>query len=127
MKKVLLGLTVIMAVVVLAGCSKHRSPEALVKNYCKAVKAKNAEKCADCFSYEGTDSEKKSERAENVARHEKGFNLLDEKKGLKDFDIVSTEKKGDDKATVKVKMTYGNGDTDEIEFSVEKIDGKWYM
>ena len=124
MKKLVLSLTVIMAALMFMGCSKNNSPEAVVETALKAVQSKDAEAFADCYFYEGTDSEKKAKRAKIVAEL---LEDIDDEVPFKSYEILKTEMKGDDKATVTIKLVGEDGETDEEHHEVIKIDGKWYI
>ena len=127
MKKVILGLAVIMLAVVSVGCSKKSSPKDVVTTYLQAMKNKDYEKAADCFYYEGTKDEIKATKAQMIALLEKGGKSVAEKGGMKSFKINSVEEDGDT-AIVKGEVTYGNGDVDEDEkIKTKKVDGKWYI
>ena len=54
----------------------------------------------------------------------KSFAMMDKKDGLKDYEVLE-EKIDGEKATVKMKYVYGNGDEDEGKMKFEKKDGKW--
>jgi hypothetical protein len=52
---------------------------------------------------------------------------LESKQGIKDFEVAD-EKIEDDKATVKMKVTYGNGETKDNDMKLAKDkDGKWWL
>lgn len=127
MKKVILGFAVIMLAVVAVSCSKSGSPKDVVTTYLQAIKSKDYKKAADCFYYEGTKEEIKTQKAEMVDLIEKGGKSLEEKEGIKSFKIKSVEEDGDS-AVVRGEITYGNGEVDEDEvIKTKKIDGKWYI
>lgn len=53
---------------------------------------------------------------------------MKKKDGLKSIEIISEEISEDgNTATVKIKQTYGNGETQDGTQSMVKRDGKWLM
>lgn len=48
------------------------------------------------------------------------------KDGFKDFEIISEDIDGDE-AEVTIKITFGNGETDEESLDMVKVDGKWKL
>ena len=59
---------------------------------------------------------------------EKVSKEYEKKDGLKSIEIISEEISEDgNSATVKIKQTYGNGETQDGTQSMVKRDGKWLM
>ena len=124
MKKLILGLTVLFCAVLVISCSNN-SPKGVVTKYFKAMQAKDYEKAADCFYYANTENAEES-RAQLIALLTKAGKSLDEKEGLKSFEITSVEENGEE-AVVKGKITYGNGVEEDETINTIKIDGNWYI
>lgn len=125
MKKLILALTVLFCAVVVISCSSN-SPKGVVTKYFKAMQAKDYEKAADCFYY-GEAEDAEAARTQLVALLTKAGKSLDEKNGLKSFEVTSVEENGDN-AVVTGKITYGNGDVEENETTkTVKVDGNWYI
>lgn len=128
MKRIILGLTVIVVAVLATSCS-HSSPESVAKAYIKALINEDAEAAADCFYYEGTDEEK-AEARENMKDmcKDKAFKRVQDKEGIQSYEINSVQAEGESKAYVHATVTYGNGDVDTDDVILtEKRDGKWYI
>ena len=125
MKRIILGLTVIMVAVLAVSCT-HSSPKNVAKAYIKAIQKGDAEKAADCFYYEGTDEEKEQSRAAMVAMCQKGMKSADIHQGIKSFDIESVDENGD-KAIVHATVTYKDGTSEPDNIATVKKDGKWYI
>lgn len=81
-----------------------------------------------------------AKKSENVSKEEfelqkkqaalmieqKAGKSLKEKGGLKNIEIISEEIDEDgNSAEVALKLTYGNGDTNENDYKMVKQDGKW--
>ncbi len=124
MKKLILGLTVLFRAVLVISCSNN-SPKGVVTKYFKSMQAKEYEKAADCFYYANTENAEES-RAQLIALLTKAGKSLDEKEGLKSFEITSVEENGEE-AVVKGKITYGNGVEEDETINTIKIDGNWYI
>ena len=59
---------------------------------------------------------------------EKGQESIKEKGGVKSIEIVSEEISDDGKsAEVVLKQTYGNGDTEDTDFDMVLVKGKWMI
>ena len=124
MKKLILGLAVVFCAVLVISCSSN-SPKGIVTKYFKAMQAKDYEKAADCFYY--GDEEAEAARTQLVALLTKAGKSLDEKNGLKSFEVTSVEENGET-AVVTGKITYGNGEVEENEtIKTTKVDGNWYI
>ena len=125
MKRIILGLTVIMVAVLAASCT-HSSPKNVAKAYISAIQKGDAEKAADCFYYEGTDEEKEQSRATMIALCQKGMQSIEKHEGIQSFKIESVDEDGD-KAIVHGTVTYKDGTSEPDEISTVKKDGKWYI
>lgn len=125
MKKVILGLAVLFCAVLVISCSKS-SPKDVVNQYVEAMQAKDYEKAADCFYY-GKEENTEEARAQLIALLEKGGKSIEEKGGIKSFEVLSDEE-NEDKGIVKGKIVYGNGEVDEdATLTTVKVDGKWFI
>ena len=57
---------------------------------------------------------------------EKGAKQIEEKGGISAYKVVEeTVSEDGQKATVKVEITYGNGETEVEEYNMELVDGVW--
>lgn len=126
MKRIILGIAVVMVAVLAAGCT-HSSPKSIAKAYINALQKGDAEKAADCFYYEGTDEEQEQSRATMVSLCQKGIQGIEKHQGIKTYSIGDVEEEGD-KAIVHGVVKYGDGTSDEDEkIATVKKDGKWYI
>lgn len=127
MKKIILGIVVVVLAVLAVACTCQNSPKGVVKTYVTALQKSDKEAAADCFYYSGTEEEIAKQRSSMVSLIEKGIKKMEEKGGIKSFDVTNVEENGD-KAIVHGIITYGNGETIEDEtIPTEKVDGKWYI
>ena len=126
MKRIILGITVILVAVLATGCT-HHSPESVTKALLNGMKNHNAKKVADCFYYEGTDAEKKAQRDQAISMFELAFNADKDLNQIQSFKIIKVDSKSDDEANVTVSVTLKDGHTDEEDVHTIKKDGKWYV
>ena len=127
MKKVILGIIVIVVAVLAISCGSNSSPKSIVKKYVTAIQKGDAESAADCFYYEGTDDEIAEQRETMVSLIEKSIKSLNKDGGIKSYQIKDVEQNGD-KAIVYGKAVYGNGKVGEDEeIATVKVNGKWYI
>ena len=126
MKKVFYFSLMVMAMFMMAACSSSSSPGDAMKKYSNYLIKGDYEKFVD-----------DSETADKLKEQKAGFVALLRDKvgkeyekmgGLKSIEILSEEISEDgNTATVKIKQTYGNGETQEGTQSMVKRDGKWLM
>ena len=124
MKKVLFAIAIcFITMAALSSCSSHdNSPEGVAKAAVECLKAK------DYKGYMDLTSATKEQKEAMTAMLQKVGPQTDEKGGVKSYEIVDQEideEKGT--ATVNVKVTYGNGDTEENKMKMLKKDGDWVL
>ena len=132
MKKIIAAVTLcLMLAGVLVSCSSN-SPEGVAEKFMKCMKNKDANGMVELLEFSQTEkpltAEEIKEGKEQIAEmiEKKVFKSLDEKGGIKSYDVVSVEEKGDDKATVKMKTFWENGDEDDTSIDVGKDkNGNW--
>ena len=128
MKRIILGIVVVVLAVLAVACTCKNSPKGVATKYVTAIQKGDKEAAADCFYFDGTDEEIAEQRESIVSLIEKGIKNIEKKDGIKSFDVTNVEEKGDDKAVVHGKVTYGNGETlEDEEIATKKVDGKWYI
>ena len=115
---------------VLASCSSS-SPGKAAKQYMEYLAEGEYDKLVDGL-YFGEDASKedieKSKAMMKAILMDKGRKSLEEKGGLKDIEVVSEEISPDGKsATVTLKQTFGNGETEEDDTDLVLVNGKWMM
>lgn len=54
MKKIILGIVVVVLAVLAVACTCQNSPKGVVKKYVTALQKSDKEAAADCFYYSGT-------------------------------------------------------------------------
>lgn len=131
MKKVFYFSLMVMAMFMMAACSSSSSPGDAMKKYSNYLIKGDYEKFVDGIALDD------SETADKLKEQKAGFVALLRDKvgkeyekmgGLKSIEILSEEISEDgNTATVKIKQTYGNGETQEGTQSMVKRDGKWLM
>ena len=124
MKKVLFAIAIcFITMAALSSCSSHdNTPEGVAKAAVECLKAK------DYKGYMDLTSATKEQKEAMTAMLQKVGQQTDEKGGVKSYEIVDQEideEKGT--ATVNVKVTYGNGDTEENKMKMLKKDGEWVL
>ncbi len=124
MKKVLFAIAIcFITMAALSSCSSHdNTPEGVAKAAVECLKAK------DYKGYMDLTSATKEQKEAMAAMLQKVGQQTDEKGGVESYEIVDQEideEKGT--ATVNVKVTYGNGDTEDNKMKMLKKDGDWVL
>ena len=124
MKKVLFAIAIcFITMAALSSCSSHdNTPEGVAKAAVECLKAK------DYKGYMDLTSATKEQKEAMTAMLQKVGKQTDEKGGVESYEIVDQEideEKGT--ATVNVKVTYGNGDTEGNKMKMLKKDGDWVL
>ena len=124
MKKVLFAIAIcFITMAALSSCSSHdNTPEGVAKAAVECLKAK------DYKGYMDLTSATKEQKEAMAAMLQKVGQQTDEKGGVESYEIVDQEideVKGT--ATVNVKVTYGNGDTEDNKMKMLKKDGDWVL
>lgn len=112
----------VLILALLAGCTDS-GPAGTVEKFHHHVEDGEIEEAAEMFSGEivamfGRDKleSRLSQQTREISR----------KGGIQSLDIVSEEVSGQ-VADVRVRVTYGNGRTDEQDVQLTKIDGEWKL
>ena len=124
MKKVLFAIAIcFITMAALSSCSSHdNTPAGVAKAAVECLKAK------DYKGYMDLTSATKEQKEAMTAMLQKVGQQTDEKGGVESYEIVDQEideEKGT--ATVNVKVTYGNGDTEDNKMKMLKKDGDWVL
>ena len=130
MKKVFYFSLMVMTMFLMTACSSSGPGDAM-KKYGNYLIKGDYEKFVDGIALDD------SETADKLKEQKAGFVALLRDKvgkeyekmgGLKSIEILSEEISEDgNTATVKIKQTYGNGETQDGTQSMVKRDGKWLM
>lgn len=130
MKKVIYFSLMIMAIVVMASCSQDTPGKAAAK-YCGYVQSGDFDKFVEGIAFdEKVTPEQAKEQKEGLSAlfKEKVAKEFEKKGGLKNTEVISEEISEDgNSAKVKMKYTYGNGETEDQDMELIKKDGKWMM
>lgn len=127
--KILLSILVLGAFYVLVSCggASSSSPSSTVKNFVDKMAKGEFESAITCISLNGKEMDEES-KAKLTGLMAMGKAQADKKQGIKDLDILSEEIAEDgNSAKVKVKFTYGNGDSHEDDYKLVKENGKWMI
>jgi len=132
MKKLLTLALALTALVLTVSCgTKSASPGAAAKAYMEALAAGDYEKVTDgmYFGPDMTAEETEEARAMWLSLiREKGAGDIEEKGGIQSVELVSEEIAEDGQsATVVLKTTDGNGETEEDSMKMVLVDGRWLM
>lgn len=123
MKRVL-TLLALAAIVFVSSCkgggtTKLSGPEAAAKAAVEAIKKGDMKAFINTYNLSDDDKATLSALME-----EKLQQKLDEKGGIKSYEILDSNIDGDN-ATVKVKIYYNNDTDEESTFKLTNVDGKW--
>lgn len=100
MKKIIIGVTCLILMVVLSSCSKEPSPE---KQFSEYIKLWNGQKFAEMYDYLSTDAKKTISKTEFVSRYEKIYNDLE----ISNLDVQFTKSDKQDKTkATSVKLPF---------------------
>jgi hypothetical protein len=130
MKSIFTFILAIAAVgVVATSCSSGAAtPGAAAKTYTQYMADGQYEKLVDNIYFEDASQAEQSKAMLVGMMKDKGAKSLEEKGGLKSFEVVSEEIAEDGKtAKVTMKHVYGNGETEEDSMDLILVDGKWLM
>ena len=131
MKKLVIVLAVIAMAFGMSSCTKNggSTPTDATKAYYECLKKgnfKDAVKSTYKFNKEMTAEEQKKAEETIDALADKISMAMGLRGGIKDF-TVSDEAIDGEMATVKVKITYGDGDDEEKTEQLKKIADKWFI
>ena len=131
MKKLVIVLAVIAMVISMSSCKKNgaSTPTDAAKAYDECLKGgdfKAAVKSTYKYNKEMTAEEQKKADETVEALADKLSMAMSFTGGIKDFS-VSDEAIYGEMASVKVKITYGNGESDEKTEQLKKIGEKWFI
>lgn len=129
MKKLFGFLALMTALFIMTSCGGGNSPKAVADKALKAMQNKNYDEFAEYIYIapkEGEDPESAKKMLSGMMQG-KADKAHEKKDGFKSYEILSEEidEKGE-KAVVKVKMEFGNGDVKEDDMKLRKDDkGNW--
>lgn len=130
MKKVIYFSLMIMAMVAMASCSQD-SPGKAATKYCGYIQSGDFDKFVEGIAFdEKVTPEQVKEQKEGLSAllKDKASKEFEKKGGLKNAEAISEEISEDgNSAKVKMKYTYGNGETEDQGMELIKKDGKWMM
>lgn len=132
MKKLLSMMAVALFAFVLCGCTE-KAPKDVACDAMTCMKNKDYEGYVKLMYFKNQEDASKAAEVEKSREQlvslvkDKMDKELESKQGIKDFEVAD-EKIEDDKATVKMKVTYGNGETKDNDMKLVKDkDGKWWL
>jgi hypothetical protein len=114
-----------MMFLVSCGGGSSVSPSSTVKEFATKVEKGDVDGAISCIATEGKaiDQETKGKLTLILGM---GKSEMEKKKGIKSMDVVTEQIEPDgNKATVKMKFTYGDGSTSEEDYTLLKEEGKW--
>lgn len=118
-----------MCLFLFSACSSN-SPGEAAKKYANHLKNGDFEKWVDgvAFGADASETNVKAGKAMLLAMMESGKEKLNEKGGIKDIETVSETISEDGKtAKVVLKMTYGDGSSEENKMDMIQENGTWKM
>ncbi len=126
----LFGFTALLAALFLmAACGDSNTPSAVAENAVKAMQNEDYEKFAEYVYLNSNDSKHPEESKKMIAglMQTKAGAAFAEKKGIKDFKVLSEEidEKGE-KAVVNMEIKYGDGSSEKDDMKLRKDkEGNW--
>lgn len=116
----------LMCLCLFSSCSAD-SPGDVAKKFMGYTKDGNSDKMLECLVMkEGIDaSEKEQAKLAIAALAKKANTSVAAKGGMKAVEVESETIEEDEKATVVLKIIYGDETEDTNSFNLEKHDGKW--
>jgi len=103
------------------------SPSSTVKTFIDKMAKGESEAAIACISSNGKEMDQES-KAKLIGLMAMGKAQSDKKQGIKNLDVLNEVIAADgNTATVKVKFTFGNGDTNEEDYKLVKENGKWLI
>ncbi len=129
MKKLSIILSLVIASFVLfttsCGTSSSSSPADISKDILKNAEKGNFDAIIDVFATNGKELTAE-EKAKLTAMLQMGQEEMKKKDGVKSVEVIEEViNEAGDKATVKMKVVYGNGDEDTQTNKFVMEDGKW--
>ena len=125
MKRMMYGLLALVAIIVMA-CSSNTPGGAALKYY-NDVKNGNYEAYVDGIAFKEEITPKDKEQFIALMK-EKADKEYKKKEGISNVEMLSEEVAEDGQtATVTMKITYGNGETEESDVAMVLKDGVWKM
>lgn len=125
MKRMMYGLLALVAIIVMA-CSSNTPGGAALKYY-NDVKNGNYEAYVDGIAFKEEITPKDKEQFIALMK-EKADKEYKKKEGISKVEMLSEEVAEDGQtATVTMKITYGNGETEESDVAMVLKDGVWKM
>lgn len=125
MKRMMYGLLALVAIIVMA-CSSNTPGGAALKYY-NDVKNGNYEAYVDGIAFKEEITAEDKEQFVTLMK-EKADKEYKKKEGISKVEMLSEEVAEDGQtATVTMKITYGNGETEESDVAMVLKDGAWKM
>lgn len=125
MKRMMYGLLVLVAIIVMA-CSSNTPGGAALKYY-NDVKNGNYEAYVEGIAFKEEITAEDKEQFVTLMK-EKADKEYKKKEGISKVEMLSEEMAEDGQtATVTMKITYGNGETEESDVAMVLKDGAWKM
>ena len=116
---------------IVAACSSPSTPGEAAKTYVEELYNGNPEDVFDNVAWgENASAEEIEQTKEMLVQmwNEKGKPQIEAKGGVKSVEVISEDIAEDgNSAVVKMKITYGNGETEEDDQQMKLVDGKWLM
>lgn len=131
MKKEIYWSFAMLCMALVMSCSSGNTPGAAAKKYMGYMQTADYEKFVEGIFFPEETSAEELQQAKDMyvaMFKEKGEEMLKEKDGIKDIEIVSETIAEDGKtAVVELKMVYGNGETDTDKMDMILDKGAWKM
>jgi hypothetical protein len=114
----------------IGACTLVNTPSSAAKKMAGYLKNKDYQSFVDCISIDNSNStpEMVAQKKEYLVTmmKEKVGKSIDEKGGIKSYEVLDEKINQDgQRATVKLKYTYGDGSTNEQDTNLIKDNGQW--
>ncbi|MCX6244730.1 MAG: DUF4878 domain-containing protein [Bacteroidetes bacterium] len=107
------------------GSGSSISPSGTIKEFATKVEKGDIDGAIGCIATEGKTVDKETKGKLTLILG-MGKGQMEKKQGIKNMEVLNEQVDADGKtATVKMKFTYGDGSTDEEDYTLLKEDGKW--
>ena len=118
----LLRVLLVFAVLAVVGCGKA-GPADTVEHFYRHVEAGEIDAAADLFSDQITALINREKLKTGLAEQTRE---MKEKGGIASFEVLSEEITGQ-VADVRIRVVYGNGETEQQDIHLTEIDGVWKL
>ncbi len=114
---------------VAVSCSSSSTPSSVAEEVTKCIQKGDYDKLGEYIYAEKDDANAEQTKAMVVGMlKDKGGKAIEKKGGIKSYTTISEEISEDGStAEVEVEVTYGDDSTENNDYDLINVDGKWYL